>query len=182
MPDLPPTPPDESPDLPVEVPESGPEESAMIERAEQAERQRDEYFTLLRQAQADYENAHQRHRRERDQDLKFRAEALARDLLPAIDNLERALATAREAGEQSSLSHGVALVRDQILEAFKRHGITRMKALGQPFDPHIHEAVMQIPEANQPANSIVQVLEEGYLIHDRVLRVAKVAIAAPPTK
>src|SRR4051812_7147492 len=75
----------------------------MQKRAEDAERQRDEYFALLRQAQADYENAHQRNRREREVVQRYRSERLALDLLPALDNLERALSAAEEAGEKSAL-------------------------------------------------------------------------------
>jgi molecular chaperone GrpE len=182
MPELPPTPAEEHEDMPSPPPGNESLDPELQQRAEQAERQRDEYFSLLRQAQADYENAHQRHRRERDQDLKFRAEQLARDLLPAIDNLDRALATAKDAGDSSPLSQGVAMVRDQVLEALKRHGIAPMTALGRPFDPHVHEAVMQLPDANKPPNTVIQILEQGYMIHDRVLRVAKVIISAPPTK
>lgn len=177
MPEFSPTP---AEDTPAAAPANDPTGVSLQQRAEQAERQRDEYYSLLRQAQADYENAHQRHRRERDQDLKFRGEQLARELLPAIDNLDRALATAKEAGDSSPLAQGVALVREQVLEALKRHGIAPMNALDRPFDPNVHEAVMQLPDANKPPNTILQVLEQGYLIHDRVLRAAKVVIAAPP--
>ncbi len=149
------------------------------ERAEVAERQRDEYFSLLRQAQADYENAHQRNRREREMEQKYRGERLALDLMPAIDNLERALAAAQEAGEKSPLVQGVALAHADMLEVLKRHGVTRIEALGQPFDPNVHQAVTQIPSKDQPPNTVVQVLEQGYRIHDRVLRVAKVIISQP---
>jgi molecular chaperone GrpE len=176
MPELRPTPSEEHADMPGDD-----AADAVQQRAEQAERQRDEYLSLLRQSQADYENAHQRHRRERDQDHKYRGEPLARDLLPAIDNLERALSTAQEAGDKSPLAQGVALVHDQILDALKRHGIARMDALGRQFDPNFHQAMMQIPAADKPANTVLQVLEQGYMIHDRVLRVAKVVISAQPT-
>jgi molecular chaperone GrpE len=154
-------------------------EQAERNRAEIAERQRDEYFALLRQAQADYENAHQRNRREREQEQKYRSEKLAMDLLTALDNLERALGAAREAGEKSPLVQGVSLVYDQLLDALKRHGITRIEALGQPFDPNLHQAVTQIASTEYPPNSVVQVLEPGYRIHDRLLRVAKVIISQP---
>lgn len=148
----------------------------LLKRAEQAERQRDEYFSLLRQAQADFENAHQRNRREREQEQRYKAERLALDLLPALDNLDRALASGREAGEESPLVKGVNLVHQQLLDALKKHGVTPIEALGQPFDPMYHQALAQIA-AEQPANTIVQVAEPGYLIHDRVLRAAKVIIA-----
>jgi molecular chaperone GrpE len=148
------------------------------QRAEQAERQRDEYLALLKQSQADYENAHQRYRRERELDQKYRGEKLALDLLPALDNLERALAAAKEAGDESPLAQGVALVRHQLMDALKKHGIVPIEALGQPFDPHLHQALATIPTADQPPDTVVQVAEPGYRIHDRVLRVAKVIVAA----
>ena len=163
----------------VETPE--PEAPELQARAEQAERQRDEYYRLLKQSQADYENAHQRNQREREQERKYRASGLAGELLPALDNLERALAAAKEADENNALAQGVALVHEQLLDALKRHGVTRMEAAGQPFDPHLHQGVMQQPSADHPPNTVLQVLEPGYMIHDRVLRAAKVIVSAPLT-
>lgn len=153
------------------------EGAALKARAEQAERQRDEYYSLLRQAQADYENAHQRHRRERELEQRFRSERLAFDLLPVIDNLERALNAARESNDQSPLAQGVALVHDQLLAALNKHGVAPIEALGKPFDPNFHEALMQQPSTEHPPGTVIQVLESGYLIHDRVLRVAKVVVS-----
>src|ERR1044071_401304 len=101
----------------------------MQKRAEEAERRRDEYFSLWRQAQADFENAHQRNRREREVEQKYRSERLALDLLPAIDNLERALDAAHEAGEGGALEKGIVLVRSQLLDALKKHGVAPIDAL-----------------------------------------------------
>src|SRR5262249_12320523 len=98
MPELRPSNGEELTDMPG-APENGAAGAGLLQRAEQAERQRDEYLSLLKQSQADYENAFQRHRRERDHDQRFRAEQLARELLPAIDNLDRALNTVQEAGD-----------------------------------------------------------------------------------
>jgi len=157
------------------------EAPSVEQRAEQAERRRDEYYRLLKQSQANYENAHQRNQREREQERRFRASGLAGDLLPALDNLERALASAKEAGESGPLAEGVALVHAQLLDALKRHGVTRMEAEGQPFDPHLHQGVMQQPAADRPPNTVLHVLEQGYMIHDRVLRAAKVIVSTQPT-
>ncbi len=157
------------------------EPPSVEERAAQAERQRDEYYRLLKQAQADYENAHQRNVREREQERQYRAAGLAADLLSALDNLERALAAAKEAKETGPLAEGVALVHSQLLDALKRHGITPIDAAGQPFDPHYHQAVMQRPAADKPPNTVVQVLEQGFKIHDRVLRPAKVIVSNQAT-
>jgi molecular chaperone GrpE len=166
---------DESPDNEAVV-EADPL-ADMQKRAEDAERQRDEYLRLLRQSQADYENAHQRNRRDREIEQKYRSERLALDLLPAIDNLERALDSAHEAGEGGALEKGVALVRSQLLDALKKHGVAPIDALGKPFDPNYHQALTQIPAPGKAPNTVVQVAETGYTMHDRVLRAAKVIIS-----
>lgn len=168
-------------DTPTTAASAAPDENWQ-QRAEQAERQRDEYLALLRQSQADYENAHQRYRRERELDQKYRGEKLALDLLPALDNLERALAAAKDAGDDSPLCHGVALVRHQLMDALKKHGITPIDALGQPFDPHVHQALASVEAPDKPPDTVVEVAEPGYRIHDRVLRVAKVIVAARPAQ
>ena len=180
MPDLPPTPQDEhkmpaQPELENELPPD-----PVLQRAQDAERQRDEYFHLLRQSQADYENAHQRNRREREQDRRFAAKPLAFDLLPVIDNLERAMTAAKQGGDTSPLAQGVALVHRQILDALKRHGITKMEALHQPFDPHLHEALLQLATDEFPPGTVLQVDQPGFMIHDQVLRPARVIIASAP--
>lgn len=155
-----------------------PTDAGVLQRAEQAERQRDEYYQLLKQAQADFENAHRRNLRERENERLYAAQALAKDLLPVLDNLNRALAASRESAEGGPLAQGVELVREQILDAFKRHGITPIDALHQPFDPNLHQAVMQMPVADHPPNTVIQVLEQGFLIRDRLLRVASVIVSA----
>src|SRR5438874_802080 len=129
------------PDMPPKTDETPvtDELAAVRQRAETAERQRDEYYGLLKTAHADYENAHQRNRRERDQEKKYAAAPLARDLLRALDNLERALTTAKAANDTSPLAQGVALVHSQLLVALVRHGIHRMDAIDKPFDPHLHQ-------------------------------------------
>ena len=99
------------------------------------------------------------------------------DLLPALDNLERATAAAQQAGEKGPLVQGVAMVQNQLLDVFRRHGVTVIDAQGKPFDPHLHEAVMQQRAADRPPNTVLQVLEKGFMHHDRVLRPAKVIVS-----
>lgn len=176
MPEMPPTPNEKHDDMPADFPTTAPAADSP-DPLRLAERQRDEYYGLLKTAHADFENAHQRNRRERDQERKYAAGPLAKDLLVAFDNLERALGTANAANDTSPLAQGVVLVHGQLLDALKRHGITRMDALGQPFDPHLHQGVMQLPSADQPAGTVLQILEQGFTIHDRVLRPASVVIS-----
>jgi molecular chaperone GrpE len=146
---------------------------------EQVERERDEFLELLRRTQADFENARQRFQRERDQERRYAAGPLAKDLFAALDNLERALESAQSAAEGGALAEGVAMVHQQILDALKRHGIVPMQALHQPFDPNYHQAVTQMPSPQYPPNTVTQVLQQGYQLHERVLRPASVILAAP---
>ena len=145
------------------------------------ERDLDETVALLKRTQADFQNYQARNARERDTERKYAVWALARDLLPAFDNLERAVAAARQAGDASPLMQGVAATLQQWLQIFGRHGITPIEAAGQPFDPNRHEAVMQQPSAEVPPQTVLQVLEQGYMLHERVLRPARVIVSMPPS-
>jgi molecular chaperone GrpE len=153
---------------------------ALRERTAALEKERDEFRTLLQRTRADFENYQKRAQREASQERRYWHGPLALDLLPILDNFERAVAAARQAGETGPLVQGVAMVQSQILDALRRHGITRIEAQGQPFDPNLHQAVMQQPTRAQPPNTVVQVLEQGFMLHDRVLRPARVVVAVAP--
>lgn len=154
--------------------------TALRARAEAAEKTRDEYLNLAKGARADFENYQIRAQRDRAEERRYALTPLALDLLAPLDNLERAISAAREAGDQSALTQGVTMVAAQLLDVLRRHGITRIEAQGQPFDPNLHQAVLQQPAGAVPPNTVVLVLEPGYLIHDRVLRPARVAVSAAP--
>jgi molecular chaperone GrpE len=141
--------------------------------------ERDKFLALLQRTQADFENYQKRNQREREQEQRYWNGAFAIDLLPAIDNLERAMAAAKQAGERGPLVQGVSMVQTQLLDVLKRHGITPIDALGKPFDPNLHQAVMQQPSSDHPPGTVVQVLQQGFMIHDRVLRPAGVVVSAP---
>jgi molecular chaperone GrpE len=156
---------------------------ALKARLQEAEQSRDEYLTLAKQARADFENYQKRNQRDLATERRFAQSPLAGDLLPALDNLERAIAAAQQAGDKGPLAQGVAMVQNQLLDVLRRHGVTRMDALGKPFDPNLHQAVMQQPSAEHPPQTVLQVLEQGYLLHERVLRPARVIVSmAPPTQ
>ena len=147
------------------------------QRAATAERERDQFLALVQQTRADFENYQKRVQRDLAQERRYAQQPLALDLLASLDNLERATAAAKQANETGPLVQGVAMVQAQLLDVLRRHGITRIEALGKPFDPNQHQAVMQQPAAGVPPNTVVQVLEQGYMIHDRVLRPARVAVS-----
>jgi molecular chaperone GrpE len=171
-----------------DAPENGEGTAAAVEhdlealqaRIAGAEQKRDEYLDLLQRTRADFENYQKRALREMAQDRKYAHGGLAVDMLPALDNLDRATAAAKQSGDKSPLAQGVLLVQSQLLDILRRYGITPIDAVGKPFDPNHHEAVMQQPSASVPPGSVLQVLEQGFLIHDRVLRPAKVIVSSAP--
>lgn len=148
-----------------------------LEKLKAKAAERDQFLALLQRTQADFENYQKRGRKEREEEWRYRLADLARDLLPPLDNLDRALAAAHQAGEKGPLVQGVVLVQSQFSDILRRHGITRIDALGKPFDPNLHQAVMQQPSQDQPPNTVLQVLEQGFMIHDRVLRDARVVVS-----
>jgi molecular chaperone GrpE len=155
---------------------------ALRAQLQSAEQKRDEYLDLAQRTRADFENYQKRMQRDLATERRFAQTPLAADLLPALDNLERATAAAEQAGEKGPLVQGVAMVHAQLLDILRRHGVTRIEALGQPFDPNLHQAVMQQPSKEHPPMTVVTVMEQGYMIHDRVLRPARVAVSTAPDK
>lgn len=125
--------------------------------------------------QAELQNIIRRNKKDRELATRYRAQDLAKDILPVMDNLERALENADDASE--SLKQGVQMVLDGFKRAFDANGIEVIDAEGQPFDPNFHEAYAQVPaEDGQDSNVVAQVYEKGYKLYDRVLRAAKVTV------
>lgn len=151
-----------------------------IEDLKKKAAERDQYLDLAQRTRAEFENFQKRNRNERELERKFAYTPLVRDLLPVLDNLERALGASQQAGEAGSLAQGVAMVQTQFLDLLKRNSIVRIDALNKPFDPNEHEAVMQQPSAEHAPNTVLQILENGFMIHDRVLRPAKVIVSGKP--
>lgn len=128
---------------------------------------------------ADFENARKRLLRDAEVERKYAAEPFARDLLAALDNLDRALEAAKTAGDTGPLAMGVAATVTQILDVLRRHGVKMIDcAPGTVFDPNLHQAVMQQPSKDFEPGQVVQALQQGFMIHDRVLRPTSVIVAA----
>lgn len=140
---------------------------------------------LLR-AVAETENVRNRARRDREEGLKYASAALGRDLLGAVDNLQRALSSVPEAAVEESeqlknLVTGIKMTEQELLTVFERHHIKVLNPLDETFDPHQHEAMFEVPDGSKPAGTVLQVLQSGYQLHDRLLRPARVGVAkAPP--
>lgn len=149
------------------------------------EAERKDLKDQLLRALAEAENTRRRVERERSEAVKYAAIPLLRDLVKVADNLSRALAAvpaeAAESNEQvKTLRDGVALTERELVTAFQRHGVARVEPLGEPLDPNLHEAMFEIPDPAKPAGTVVQVLEAGWKLHDRLIRPARVAVAKAP--
>ncbi len=148
-------------------------EFSMQKGRETLEKLREEHDRHLRAA-ADLENYKKRAVKEREEAQKFGNERLLKDLIPVLDNLERALSAAPDG---DPLAKGVRLVLRGFEETLGRHGIKAFSALGQPFDPRLHEAVMQVAAGDQPPGTVVMEHGRGYLLNDRLVRPAMVGVA-----
>ncbi|MGM0124046.1 protein GrpE [Enterococcus sp. AZ194] len=129
-------------------------------------------------ARAEMANMSTRNKNEREQLQRYRSQDLAKKLLPAIDNLERALATEVSDDQGASLKKGVEMVLESLRVALKDEGVEEIPAKGEIFDPNLHQAVQTVPtEAGVEPETIVEVLQKGYKLHDRILRPSMVIVA-----
>lgn len=132
--------------------------------------------------QADFENFRRRALKEKTEAHQYGHQNLVKDLLSSVDNLDRAVDHAKKSGggELESLLQGVEMVRSELLTAFARHGVVVIEALGQPFDPALHEAMAQAPDGSVEPNTVVQEFQKGYKLRDRLIRPARVVVSRLP--
>jgi len=147
---------------------------------EELRRQLAEKNDRLLRALAEADNVRRRAQRDREEAVRYAADALVRDLVPVLDNLDRALEAARAAGEAPGIVDGVELIRREFLKVLERHGVTRYSALGQRFDPNQHEAIARVVSVDKEPDTVVGETLPGYSLRGRVLRPAQVAVAAAP--
>jgi molecular chaperone GrpE len=155
-------------------------EGSQGESVEELRRQLEEKQDRLLRALAETENVRRRGQRDREEYVRYANESLLRDLLPVIDNLDRALGAARATNDASGVVGGVELIQRELLKVLERAGVTRYSALGQPFDPTRHEAVARVVSANAKPGTVVGETLPGYMLQNRVLRAALVSVAAAP--
>jgi molecular chaperone GrpE len=166
------------------------EEFEMDELGAQAEqspvetltKERDENFQKYLRAQAEMETARRRWRQELEELRKYQSLPIVKDLLPSLDNLRRAVDAANSGTTVESLRTGVQMVLKQIDEVFAQHAARPIAAVGEPFDPNLHEAITQIPTSEQPPGHVALEAERGYQMHDRIVRPSKVGVAIAPNK
>tara|TARA_B100000029_G_scaffold198492_1_gene196723 strand:- start:173820 stop:174545 length:726 start_codon:yes stop_codon:yes gene_type:complete len=157
--------------------ENGPEDQN-AKLIEEAHHYKDRWVRLA----AEFDNYKKRTNREFGNLIKNAGESLITELLPILDNIERALQAPQTSDETRSFAQGFEMISQQFQEKLGKVGMKEIKADGEIFDPTQHEAVMAIENAEQPADTIVNVVEKGYTLNDKVLRPAKVIVARPPAK
>ena len=156
--------------------EAEPDADAPEDPLTQAKRERDEYLDLARRAQADFENYRKRAAREAAASGERAKSGLVRELLPVVDNLERALASAQE-GEQH-LAEGVRLVHSALIAVLERNGVEQFDPRGDRFDPGEHEALSMREQDGAQAGLVIDVVEKGYRANGSILRPARVVVSA----
>ena len=149
-------------------------DAELEERLAEVERERDEYLNDLKRVAADFENYRKRVLRDQESLVARAHERLVKELLPVLDDLERALEAAAQ-HEEAKLEEGVRLVHRELVEALAREGLVEVETDGQ-FDPHVHEALVSQP-SEQEDGSVIEVLQKGYRLGDRVLRPARVVVS-----
>jgi molecular chaperone GrpE len=149
---------------------------------EQKKQEADEANDKYRRTYADFENYRKRMQRDQAEFRKYANEQMALELLTVIDHLSLALKHANEGGNSGeALQQGVEMVYRQFRDVLEKFGITPFKAEGEPFDPAMHEAMMQVETGDVPENRVVQVFQDGYLYHEKILRHAKVGVSKKPS-
>jgi molecular chaperone GrpE len=136
----------------------------------------DETENKMLRAQADFDNFKRRSRLDQEAAQKYRAQSLVSEIIPALDNFERALQIEADNDQTKSLLQGMNMVYNQLVQALKNEGVEAINSVGEQFDPHLHQAVMQIEDENYESNSVVEELQKGYKLKDRVIRPAMVKV------
>jgi molecular chaperone GrpE len=129
---------------------------------------------------AEFDNARKRAAREREDYVRFANESFLRELLPVLDNFDRALQAAKGEPGSGAVTAGIELIQRELLRVLEKFGAVPFQSVGQPFDPERHEAVARVPTTDQPEMTVVAETARGYLLNGRVLRPAMVAVAVPP--
>lgn len=162
--------------IPTEVPEQTTEEANNKEVLE-LKKQSEEYYNRLLRMQADFDNYKKRVARERDDMYNNALETLGSQLLPVVDNMERAVDAFRNDKLDEQYISGVAMVCNQIIDILGKNGIKEIEALDKDFDPNIHHAVMQVPGEETDENKVKEVLQKGYILGNKVIRPTLVKVS-----
>ncbi|MEI4789276.1 nucleotide exchange factor GrpE [Bacillus sp. FJAT-53060] len=152
------------------------EQTVFQEKIEELQQLLDEKENKILRVQADFENYKRRARTEVETVQKYRSQHVVSDLLPALDNFERALGIDPDNEQTKSLLEGMQMVYRQLVDALKNEGVEPIDAAGKEFDPNLHQAVMKVEDENYDSNIVVEELQKGYKLKDRVIRPSMVKV------
>lgn len=136
-----------------------------------------EYYAHLQRLQADFDNYRKRTQKEKEDISKYAAERLVSAILPVLDNFERAIGSVQTSPDLAGYTQGVEMIFRQMHNVLVKEGLTVIEALGQPFDPNLHEAILSIESEEHPENTVVEEVQKGYYLKDRVLRPSMVKVS-----
>lgn len=155
---------------------------SLRERLKAAEAKAEANYERLQRVTADFENYKKRSEREMNEFRKFANESLIKEILPIVDNLERALATEYEENEDAfkGIREGVEMTLKGLMDSLERFGVVHMETLGKPFDPNFHQAVSQEESEKHPENTVLHELQKGYMLRDRLVRPPMVVVSRRP--
>lgn len=147
-------------------------EAKIAELEQKLEEAENRYLRL----QADFDNARRRAKLDQEASQKYRSQSLITDLLPAIDNFERALQMQADQEQAKAILQGMEMVYRSLIEALSKEGAEQIEAVGKEFDPHLHQAVMQVEDNSFASNTVVEEFQKGYKLKDRIIRPAMVKV------
>lgn len=166
-----------------EAPEETIDELAELQkRVDELEKEKNELKDQSLRSHAETENFKKRLTREKEDFAKYSNEKAVKEILPVIDNLERAVGHAKEVGEGGALIEGVEMTLDLFQKALARLGVSPVDAMGETFDPERHEAVQQIESADHEPNIVISEFQKGYMLHERLIRPAMVVVSSQSSK
>lgn len=159
--------------------QTGQEEKVLTLEAQlnQAEAKAQEYYGHLQRLQAEFDNFRKRTQKEKEETVKYATEQIIASMLPVLDNLDRAITASRTNQDFTSFAKGVEMILRQMQNVLIKEGLCEIKALGEPFNPKLHEAVMQVESEGQVENTVVEELQKGYYLKDKVLRPSMVKVS-----
>ncbi len=163
-------------DSPVSGESSSSVQDELASKTEECKALNDKYLRLA----AEFENYKRLTQRDQREQIRFGNEQLLKELLPVVDNLERAIKSARANGGESALIQGVELTLKQLSGILAKFGVQAIETTGQDFDPSAHQAVSYGPSNDVPANKVLDEFQKGYRLHDRILRAAMVSVSSGP--
>ncbi|WP_238458015.1 nucleotide exchange factor GrpE [Alkalihalobacterium alkalinitrilicum] len=166
----------EQPESDVEQTEVTEELSEEQQKINELEQQVSDLNSRLLRTHADFDNFRRRTKEEKEAAAKYRAQSLVEELLSVLDNFERALAVEPTNDETKTLLQGMEMVHRQLQDAMQKEGVEVIEAVGQTFDPHLHQAVMQVDSDEHEPNTVIEEFQKGYKLKDRVIRPSMVKV------